>query len=535
MDSVEMDKERITAEMAFKDSSSAVIKIRRRLPNFLQSVKLKYVKLGYGYSCNPATILMFLVISPLALSLVLQLAGLKLDRFSELWTNRAAWFDNLNAATRTAASASLLILFALYWAKRSRPVYLVDFSCYKPDDERKVTGDYFLKITEDSGAFEEDSIRFQRRIASRSGLGEETYLPKGITSRPPNFSMEEARSEAEAVMFGALDALFEKTGVRPKDIGIVIVNCSLFNPTPSLSAMIVNHYKLRTDIKTFNLGGMGCSAGVISIDLAKDLLNANPNSYAIVVSTENITLNWYFGNDRSMLLCNCIFRMGGAAVLLSNRARDRGRSKYELVHTVRTHKGADNQNYNCVYQREDDKGTVGVSLARELMAVAGDALKTNITTLGPLVLPFSEQFMFFVTLVRKKILKAKVKPYIPNFKLAFEHFCIHAGGRAVLDELQKNLQLSEWHMEPSRMTLHRFGNTSSSSLWYELAYTEAKGRVCGGDRVWQIAFGSGFKCNSAVWRALRPIPVVDCRGNPWVDSVARYPVEVPAGKDGHAA
>jgi hypothetical protein len=24
-----------------------------------------------------------------------------------------------------------------------------------------------------------------------------------------------------------------------------------------------------------------------------------------------------------------------------------------------------------------------------------------------------------------------------------------------------------------------------------------------GERVWQIGFGSGFKCNSAVWRALR--------------------------------
>jgi 3-ketoacyl-CoA synthase len=202
-----------------------------------------------------------------------------------------------------------------------------------------VTGEFFLKMTEDSGAFEEDSIGFQRRIASRSGLGDETYLPKGITSRPPSLSMQEARSEAEAVMFGALDALFEKTGgVQPKDIGILIVNCSLFNPTPSLSSMIVNHYKLRADIKSYNLGGMGCSAGLISVDLAKDLLNANPNTYAIVVSTENTTLKWYFGNDRSMLLCNCIFRMGAAAVLLSNRGRDRARSKYELVHTVRTHK-----------------------------------------------------------------------------------------------------------------------------------------------------------------------------------------------------
>ncbi|KAJ0086660.1 hypothetical protein Patl1_08092 [Pistacia atlantica] len=26
----------------------------------------------------------------------------------------------------------------------------------------------------------------------------------------------------------------------------------------------------------------------------------------------------------------------------------------------------------------------------------------------------------------------KIKPYIPDFKLAFKHFCIHVGGRAVL-------------------------------------------------------------------------------------------------------
>lgn len=515
-----MDKERLTAEVAMKDSSSVVIKIRQRLPDFLQSVKLKYVKLGYGYSCNPATLLLFLVVFPLFLATLTQLTALP---FQHIWTSPAVFLD-----TATALTGSILLLFLLgvYWAKRPRPIYLVDFACYKPEDQRKMSNESFIQMTEDSGGFGDEMVNFQRRLATRSGLGDETYLPRGITSRPPNLNMKEARAEAEAVMFGALDSLFTKTGVKPDDIGILIVNCSLFNPTPSLTSMIVNHYKLRSDIKSFNLGGMGCSAGLISIDLAKQLLRANPNSYAVVVSTENITLNWYFGNDKSMLLCNCLFRMGGAAVLLSNKSRDRVLSKYELLHTVRTHKGADDRCYNCVYQREDEKGTIGVSLARELMAVAGDALKTNITTLGPLVLPFTEQFMFFVTLVRKKVLKAKVKPYIPDFKLAFEHFCIHAGGRAVLDEVQKNLQLADWHMEPSRMTLHRFGNTSSSSLWYELAYSEAKGRVLGGDRVWQIAFGSGFKCNSAVWKALREIPAGESKDNPWDDSIERYPVRV---------
>ena len=52
----------------------------------------------------------------------------------------------------------------------------------------------------------------------------------------------------------------------------MIVNCSLFNPTPSLSAMVVNHFGMRPDIKTYNLSGMGCSAGIISLGLAKELL-----------------------------------------------------------------------------------------------------------------------------------------------------------------------------------------------------------------------------------------------------------------------
>lgn len=40
---------------------------------------------------------------------------------------------------------------------------------------------------------------------------------------------------------------------------------------------------------------------------------------------------------------------------------------------------------------------------------------------------------------------------------------------------------------------------------YVLSNIESKQGVRKGDRIWQIAFGSGFKCNSAVWRAMRSI------------------------------
>ena len=52
-----------------------------------------------------------------------------------------------------------------------------------------------------------------------------------------------------------LQDLLAKTGVRPKQVGILVVKCSLFNPTPSLSAMIINHFKMRSNIVSYNLAG----------------------------------------------------------------------------------------------------------------------------------------------------------------------------------------------------------------------------------------------------------------------------------------
>lgn len=265
---------------------------------------------------------------------------------------------------------------------------------------------------------------------------------------------------------------------------------------------------------------MGCSAGLISVDLAKDLLQVHTNSNAVIVSTEILTPNYYQGSDRAMLLPNCLFRMGGAAVLLSNKTTCRSRAKYQLLHLVRTHKGSDNKSFKCITRVEDNKGKLGISLQKDLMTIAGEALKSNITTISPLVLPTSEKILFLLSFFVRK-------PYVPDFKKAFEHFCIHAGGRAVIDELQKNLRLSDEHVEASRMTLYRFGNTSSSSLWYELAYIEAKGRMKKGDRVWQIGLGSGFKCNSAVWKCLNGVTNIPTKDSPWFDCIRKYPVHIP--------
>ena len=47
--------------------------------------------------------------------------------------------------------------------------------------------------------------------------------------------------------------------MKPRDIDFLVLNCSLFSPTPSLTAMVINHFKMRSDIISYNLGGESVS------------------------------------------------------------------------------------------------------------------------------------------------------------------------------------------------------------------------------------------------------------------------------------
>ncbi|KAJ4834085.1 hypothetical protein Tsubulata_016283 [Turnera subulata] len=418
----------------------------------------------------------------------------------------------------------VVVLYMLY--KRRVAVYLLDFSCYKPPNSNRLPISMFLENLYLDNQFDPESIAFQTKILEKSGFGSQTCLHHSFHLVPRRKKLSFTMEEATSIIFPIIKDLLDKTNISPRAIDILICNNSLFCPTPSLTAMVVNRFRMRSNIKSFNLSGMGCSAGIISVGLVKDLLRTRPNSLALIVSTEMLTLHWYAGKNPSMLLGNCLFRMGGAAILMSSRNRDKSKAKYELQHLVRINKAQDNCSYRSVYQDLDTESKPGVTMSKDILHVAAGALKLNIATLGPLVLPISEQLKYIAyTIYRKMGISRKTRHYVPNFKKPFQHFCIHAGGKAVIKAIEQNLALGKMDAEPSKMTLHRFGNTSSSSIWYELSYIEAKGRMKRGDRVWQIAFGSGFKCNTAVWKCI-------CKGQtdgttPWRDEIHIYPIEVP--------
>ncbi|MCO5586084.1 hypothetical protein L7F22_040023 [Adiantum nelumboides] len=426
-----------------------------------------------------------------------------------------------------------IICIVVYWYSQVHPpCYLVDFCCTEAEGNAVVTAEAFSKFLRTWKSVKESNLLFQERVFLRSGIGEESYAPPRLIAKAEETNLEDARSETEGLIQAATKRLLQKVGVDARAIDIVVVNSSLFNPTPSLAAYVVSTLGMRSNVKTFNLAGMGCSAGLVAIGLAKDLLKVHRNSYALVVSTENITRNMYFGNsEKSMMVSNGLFRCGCSAILLSSKTTSRGHAKLRLLHCLRTHLGADKKAYDCVHHIEDDEGNPGVSLQFNLVEVAGSALRANIIKLARSILPLSEMLKVLVSLVKQKVLKMAVKMYEPDFKKAIDHFCIHPGGRAVIDAIGKGLKLSAYDIEPGKMALYRFGNTSSSGIWYALAYCEAKGRLKKGNKVWQIALGSGFKCNSGVWEVLRDIDPSECdRFNPWMSSIHRYPVTKTLGE-----
>jgi 3-ketoacyl-CoA synthase len=96
--------------------------------------------------------------------------------------------------------------------------------------------------------------------------------------------------------------------------------------------------------------------------------------------------------------------------------------------------------------------------------------------LGPKVLPLSEILKFGANMVVRKAAKSSKgitqslptawqQQYVPDFRKAFDYFCIHTGGRGIIDGLEKEMHLTRRQVEPSRASLYRFGNTSSTSVW----------------------------------------------------------------------
>lgn len=250
----------------------------------------------------------------------------------------------------------------------------------------------------------------------------------------------------QIVIYDCVRKVLKKTGVKAKDIDILVINCSLFSPTPSLCSMVINEFKMRSDIASYNLSGMvrnicncaihptfpdevNLSIGVTLSSIHRDVLLVlyQWSLLKTFLQEDLIVKRWLFrpkisprtcilemsvgfccktlcldavsifeslnvtGGFQDFIIQNkYLFLSGGAAILMSNKWTDGYRASFKLLNVVRTQYVSEDS-FGAVYETEDAQCQRGVRLSKDIVKVAGRAMEKNFTTLGPYVLPVSEQ------------------------------------------------------------------------------------------------------------------------------------------------
>ena len=156
------------------------------------------------------------------------------------------------------------VVVGSFLMRRDKSVYLLDFALFDPPEEWRTSRDGIMsmlknlssvRMQEGLPAHGETELEFMHKVLGNSGTGEATAWPPGIIKccepgTAQDQSMIAARKEAETVICSCLDDLFKRTGIQPKEVDFLIINCSLFSPTPSLCAMACNRFQMRSGVKT---------------------------------------------------------------------------------------------------------------------------------------------------------------------------------------------------------------------------------------------------------------------------------------------
>lgn len=113
------------------NSVSFSIRVKPKLPDFLSSVNMKYVKLGYGYLITHPSYFFLLLLVPLLVA-VISMASRNNQLFTLDFTHVVLFILPV-----------LLFLYSYSDDLTSRSTYLLDFACFRPPNEFKVLSSFF--------------------------------------------------------------------------------------------------------------------------------------------------------------------------------------------------------------------------------------------------------------------------------------------------------------------------------------------------------------------------------------------------------
>ncbi len=281
-----------------------------------------------------------------------------------------------------------------------------------------------------------------RRMAARAGIehrwsvlpatlgGGSPVAPGGFYGAGSPPTSARMRVYADAAPALALEA------IRKLDVGtvthLVVASCTGFI-APGLDQLIATDLKLDAGVERTLVGFMGCYAAVAALRTAYHITRSEPGARVLVVTVELSTLHLQFDTALEPLLAMLQFGDGAAAAIVSAEP-------------------------------------VGFAIHHPFAAAladTGEMIRWTIGDTGFAMHLDGEVPARFAAALGDEAVCARM--FEGRARQDVDCWAVHAGGRSILDAVERTLALPPSALAASRDVLLRYGNMSSSTLMFVLA------------------------------------------------------------------
>jgi predicted naringenin-chalcone synthase len=262
----------------------------------------------------------------------------------------------------------------------------------------------------------------------------------------------------------AAEHALESAGLVPDDVDAIVVNSCTGYLCPGLTSYVAEALGLRSEIRPYDLQGMGCGGAVPNLETAYNYLQAHQGRDVLSIAVEICSATIFHGEAPDLLISNALFGDGAAAAVLTNRAGHDGPCLTGFA------SGLYPQDRQHLYYRTEQSRLRNV-LSVEVPAVGARRAEEVIGRL----------------LDESGVAQGDV-----------DHWILHPGGQKVIDSLQAALCLPDEAVLASRRVLYEFGNMSSASVLFVLEDVLGSAQPRPGEIGVMCSFGAGFGVYAAL-------------------------------------
>ncbi len=304
--------------------------------------------------------------------------------------------------------------------------------------------------------------RLFRRMADRSGIAHRwSVLPPTPSSGSPvaadgfyagdSLPPTSARMAAYARYAPELAlAAIAKLPFDPAEVThIIVASCTGF-VAPGIDQIIARRLGLGGHVERLLIGFMGCYAGVTALRAARHIVRSEPDAVVLLVSVELSTLHLEDTRSIESMLAMLQFSDGAAAAIIRS-----GPGKVTL-----------GPGLSLALPQSDELIRWDIGEQGFVMHLSGEVPHRIEVALGE---PANREALF--------------AGGVPA------HLAVHAGGRSILDAVERALALAPDALAASRAVLEASGNMSSATVLFAIA--EQMARKVQGDGL-ALAFGPGL-------------------------------------------